>query len=106
MKRILMAFLLAVCACSATFATTSGGYCTVKNGDGSAAYVNFSCTQIYVGLDYATDHDVVVLVEVTLEDGQSSTISLTIPANKSSVDYEVPSHNCVVSAKIASASCL
>lgn len=104
-----MAFLLAVCACSATFATISGGYCTVKNGDGSAAYVNVSCTNIYVGLDYATDHDVVVLVEVTYQNGDSEIFSLTIPAQKTSVDYDVPynsSRNCVVSAKIASASCL
>ena len=114
MKRILLAFLLTVCAGGAAFATNSGGSCVVKNGQGSAAYVNFDCEEVYVGLDYATGHDVVVLVEVSLQDGQSTTISVTIPATRTAARTKVNgahanhygSANCIVSARIASASCL
>lgn len=107
MKRILMAFLLAVCAGGAAFAG-SGGSCVVKNGQGSAAYVNFDCQTVYVGLDYETANDVVVLVEVTYENGNSEIFSLTIPASTKEAQKLTGqgSGNCVVSAKIASASCL
>ena len=105
MKRILLAFLLAVCASGAAFAG-SGGSCVVKNGQGSAAYVNFSCQLVIAGLDYATAHDVVVLVEVTYDDGDSEIFSVTISAFQTTGSKKSRyNQKCIVSAKIVSASC-